>query len=149
MDFGYFNHPTSIVRCAIDSKRRIFYAEELLYKPGLSTDQIADEIRDLVKPNDLIIADSAEPRLIDELFDKGYNIHKSKKGPDSIRLGLAKLSTYKIIATTQSYNLHKELKNYIWNEKRSNTPIDDHNHLIDPIRYALEELTQTTGFFIG
>ena len=149
MDFGYVNDETTLVRCAIDSKRRIFYAEELLYKTGLSTDQIADEIRDLVKPNDLIIADSAEPRLIDELFDKGYNIHKSKKGPDSIRLGLAKLSTYKIVATAQSYNLHKELKNYIWNEKRSNTPIDEHNHLIDPIRYALEELTQTTGFYIG
>lgn len=149
MDFGYVSDPTTLVRVALDKKRRRLYVQELLYKSGLSTDQIAEELKEIVKGRDLIIADSAEPRLIDELYRAGYNIHPAKKGPDSVRLGLSKLANLKIIATPESYNLHKELKNYIWNEKKANIPIDEYNHLIDSLRYAMEELETKRGFYVG
>ena len=147
MDFGYVNDPTTLIKCAIDSKKRLLYVAERLYKVGLSTDEIFDNITGTVRSNDLIVADSAEPRLIDELIYKGFNIHKSKKGPDSVKLGLSKMASYKIIVSPESANIKTELNNYVWNEKRSNTPIDKYNHCIDAIRYAMEELTETTEFF--
>ena len=149
MDFGYVSDPTTLVRVALDKKRRRLYVQELLYKSGLSTDQIAEELKEIVKGRDLIIADSAEPRLIDELYRAGYNIHPAKKGPDSVRLGISKLANLKIVATRESYNLHKELKNYIWNPKKANIPIDEYNHCIDSLRYAMEELETKRGFFVG
>ena len=149
MDFGYVNDPTTLVKCAFDKKRRTLYVEELLYKTGLSTDQIAEEIGEFIKDRSLIVADSAEPRLIDELYYKNFNILAAKKGQDSVRLGISKLTNVKIVVSERSYNLQKELKNYVWNEKKSNTPIDEYNHLIDAIRYAMEEIEHTTDFYIG
>ena len=149
MDFGYVSDPTTLVKCAFDKKRRTLYVEELLYKTGLSTDQIAEDIGEFIQDRSLIVADSAEPRLIDELYYKNFNILAAKKGPDSVRLGISKITNVKIVVTERSYNLQKELKNYVWHEKKSNTPIDEHNHLIDAIRYAMEEIEHTTDFYIG
>jgi PBSX family phage terminase large subunit len=149
MDFGYVNDPTTLIKVAYDRKRNTLYCKELLYEKGLSTDDIADRLKKYCTPNDLIVADSAEPRLIDELYYKDFNIHKSFKGPDSVRLGLAKLSRMNIIVHSDSDNLKQECKNYVWNEKKSNTPIDEWNHAIDAIRYAMEEVVQDDQFFVG
>jgi len=75
--------------------------------------------------------------LIYELKQKGCNIVESIKGQGSITYGIALLQDYDLIVDEQSINLIKELNNYSWLEKKSNTPIDKHNHLLDAIRYAV------------
>jgi len=94
----------------------------------------------------LIIADSAEPRLIDELFNKGLNIRPCEKGQGSVSAGLLGMLNYKLIVTDASKNLHKELRNYIWLDSRSKLVIDDFNHGIDAARYAAKSLI-TNQFF--
>ena len=85
----------------------------------------------------LIIADSAEPRLIAELKAKGLNIKEATKGQGSVTHGITLLQDYDLIIDPNSIDLHKELNNYSWLEKKSKTPIDDFNHAIDALRYAV------------
>ena len=147
MDFGYVNDPTAITKVAVTNDK--IYVKEMLYKTGLSTDGIiaAMQARDINK-TDLIIADNAEPRLIAEIQQEGYNIIPCKKGKDSVRLGLVKMMDYTIVSEEDDYNMHTELNNYVWNDKRSNTPIDKFNHLIDSFRYAFDKLDIEDFVFI-
>lgn len=137
MDFGYSIDPTTLVKVAIDEKNQTIYCQELLYKEGLTTGAIHEQIRRNTLANDLIIADSAEPRLIDELKAKGINIRPTIKGPDSVKAGLRTLQDYTLVITPESVNLAKELNNYAWSDKKSDTPIDAFNHSIDALRYAV------------
>jgi phage terminase large subunit len=144
-DYGFSVDPTTLVKVAVDNKLKIIYAEELLYsQAGMGTDAIFEANKRLIhKPNDLIIADSAEPRLIDELSRKSLNIRGAVKGQGSVTAGITQMQDYKIVITPQSTNLKKELSNYCWSDKRAGIPIDDYNHLIDPIRYSLQSMTRT------
>ena len=85
----------------------------------------------------LIIGDSAEPRLISEVKAKGNNIQGVKKGKDSIITGIALLQDYDLVIEENSTGLIKELNNYVWSDRKSKTPIDDYNHFIDALRYAV------------
>lgn len=148
MDFGYVNDESTLVKIAVD-KRNLF-AEELLYEKGLSTDEIVNRLGMLITKNDLIVADNAEPRLIAEIRAKGFNIVPCTKGADSIRLGLVKMMDYKIVVTPESRNLQKELSNYVWNDKKSNTPKSNgYDHLIDACRYAFDELVEDNQFYFS
>lgn len=147
MDFGYVNDPTTLAKVAVDNKH--IYAKELLYKTHMTTTDIVDFLGQVVTTSDLIIADNAEPRLIEEIRQKGFNIRPCEKGRDSVRLGLAKMQGYQIVIGENDYNLKKELSNYVWHDKKSNTPVDAHNHLIDAIRYSVDELSQEKGMFFG
>ena len=148
MDFGYVNDESTLVKVATD-KRNLF-TEELLYEKGLSTDEIVNRLESLVDRNDLIVADNAEPRLIAEIRAKGFNIVPCTKGADSIRLGLVKMMDYKIVVTPESRNLQKELSNYVWNDKKSNTPKSNgYDHLIDACRYAFDELVEDNQFYFS
>ena len=144
-DYGYSIDPTTLVKVAIDKKRKKVYVHELLYKPGLSTAAIINENKTHVKKRELIIADSAEGRLIADIKKAGLNIKGSVKGPDSIRAGIKQLQGYKIIVTNSSINIPKELNNYVWHDKKSNTPVDAYNHLLDAIRYAVMYLDKKRG----
>ena len=141
MDFGYNTDPTTLVKVAIDKKNMVIYLDEILYKPGLTTPQIYSMINGEVT-NKLIVADNAEGRLIDELKKPGINIKACTKGAGSVAEGVKLLQDYKLIITKTSTNLAKELNNYIWHDKRSNTPIDFYNHLIDAIRYYVTDKTK-------
>ena len=122
----------------------------LLYEKGLSTEEIVNRLDSLVDRNDLIVADNAEPRLIAEIRAKGFNIVPCTKGADSIRLGLVKMMDYKIVVTPDSRNLQKELSNYVWNDKKSNTPKSNgYDHLIDACRYAFDELVEDNQFYFS
>ena len=77
------------------------------------------------------------PRLIHEIKSKGLNIIEAIKGPGSISAGIALLQDYELIISPDSTNIIKELNNYCWLEKKSNTPVDDYNHALDAIRYAV------------
>lgn len=91
--------------------------------------------------SDEIVADSAEPKSIQELYASGFNVHPALKGPDSIRAGISKIRQYKIKVTSRSRNLIRELKNYRWKMDKDgnslNVPIDNFNHGLDAVRYVV------------
>lgn len=134
-DFGFSIDPTTLVQVSIDKANRLIYAKELLYKPNLTTSEIYAENNRYCGNRNLIIADSAEPRLIAELRQRGLNI----KGIDKPKIidRIALIQDYQIIIDTDSTNLIKELNNYVWHDKKSETPIDDYNHLLDALGYAV------------
>ena len=141
LDFGYFPDPTALVLVAVDEKRKTIYLKELLYEYKLSTGQLIEQVRgEIHQPKALIIADSAEKRTIADMRKAALNVIGAVKGPDSVRSGLVKMQGYNLIIDPDSHNLKKELNNYIWNDRKSTTPVDDYNHLIDAARYAFMRL---------
>lgn len=145
-DFGFSKDPTTLIKCAVDEKNKIIYLHECYYKAGLSTLQIYELNRSYCGSDSLIIADSAEPRLIDELFRMGLNIQPCEKGQGSVSAGILSMLGYKIVITESSSNLIKEFRNYIWLDSTSKLVIDDFNHGIDAARYGCKKLI-TNPFF--
>jgi phage terminase large subunit len=150
LDFGFSNDPDSMVKVAIDKKRKLIYLQEIFYKKGNSTAQLI-ELIDLSVPNkrDLIVADSADPRTINDIRAKGFNIIPAIKGPDSIRNGIKGMQDYEMIIEENSTNLIKELRNYVWHDRKAQMPIDDFNHQIDPARYVFQYLSPANTLAIG
>ena len=146
LDFGFNPDPTTLIKVATNTKKRKMYIKEEFYKTDLSTDDIAKMCKDRISNyNDIIIADSAEKREINELRKHQININRAKKGADSIKAGIKMLQGFDIIVDPNSINLKKELRNYIWNDKKAGIPIDDFNHLIDAWRYAADFLVMRKG----
>jgi phage terminase large subunit len=141
-DFGFSNDPTTLIKVSIDKKNKVIYAHECFYKTRLTTSQIFD-LNKIYAENSLIYGDSAEPRLIEELNQRGNNIKPVEKGAGSISAGIALLQDYQIIVSSKSINMIKELNNYAWSDKASNTPIDKHNHTLDSLRYATYQSLKT------
>jgi len=135
-DYGFSVDPSTLIGVAIDRKRKIIYVKEHLYKAGLTTSQIS-QVNLEVCGRSLIIADSAEPRLIAELRKAGCNILGADKGPGSISLGIALLLDYEIIIEENSSNVAKEFNNFVYLNKGSKLYVDDFNHAIDPLRYVV------------
>ena len=128
-DYGFSVDPTTLVKVAVDEKKKIIYADEKFYSTvGMGTNEIFEANKQATKPNELIIADSAEPRLIDDLRRKGTNIIPCEKGAGSVSAGITKMQDYQIVITPTSHNLRKELSNYIWNDKKAGIPVDAFNH---------------------
>jgi phage terminase large subunit len=134
-DFGFSNDPTTLVETNIDTANKIIYLKLHYYKTNLTTSQIA-HLNKQFAGDSLIVADSAEPRLITEL-SASNNIVATIKGQGSVTYGIALLQDFDLIIDPESTELIKELNNYCWLEKKSNTPIDAFNHAIDSIRYAV------------
>ncbi len=137
-DFGFSIDPTTLIQVSIDNKHKRIYAKELLFKAGLTTSDIFTLNSKLVALNGLIVADSAEPRLISELKSKGLNIKGIEKPKITDRIAL--VQDYELIIDENSTNLIKELNNYSWHDKKSETPIDNFNHLLDALGYAVWDL---------
>jgi phage terminase large subunit len=137
-DFGFSIDPTTLIQVSIDNKHKRIYAKELLFKAGLTTSDIFVLNSKLVALNGLIVADSAEPRLISELKSKGLNIKGIEKPKITDRIAL--VQDYELIIDENSTNLIKELNNYSWHDKKSETPIDNFNHLLDALGYAVWDL---------
>lgn len=135
-DYGFAADPSTLVEVNIDSTNKRIYLKECFYLQRLTTSQIS-ELNLKHARGGLIIGDSAEPRLLSEIKAKGCNVRPSIKGQGSITYGISLLQDYDIVVTPGSTNLIKELNNYSWLEKKSNTPIDNWNHLIDAVRYAV------------
>ena len=141
-DYGFSIDPTTLVEIAIDKKRKIIYAKEHLYKPKLTTTEIA-HINKTICGNKLIVGDSAEPRLIDELAKLGCKIVGVVKGAGSIASGVALMQDYELIV--EGENIGKELNNYVYTDKGSKLFSDAWNHIIDAIRYNVSH--QLSGNF--
>jgi phage terminase large subunit len=134
MDFGFSIDPDALTEVAIDKTKKIIYIKEVIYERGLKTHVLAQLMKEKVGGG-LIIADSAEPRLIDDLRYQGINIQPVKKG--TIESGIVRMQDYQIILDPQSTNLAKEFNNYCYLNKASKLYIDDWNHGIDSARYNI------------
>ena len=143
-DYGFTLDPDTLVKVAVDHKRKIIYAEERYYGTNqLSTDDLFTLNSSLIeRKSDLIVGDSAEPRLIADLNKKGLNIKPTKKYAGVVSASILKMLEYKIIVSPESHNLKKELRNYAWSNKKAGIPEDKNNHLIDALRYAFLELEE-------
>jgi phage terminase large subunit len=135
-DFGFSIDPTTLIQTSIDKSNKRIYVKELVYKSKLTTSEIF-ELNQRYCDNQLIIADSAEPRLIHELRIRGNNIKETIKGAGSVTAGLSLMQDYELIIDPDSTNVVKELNNYTWSDKKSDTPVDAFNHAIDALRYAV------------
>ena len=137
-DFGFSVDPTTLIQISIDKTNKRIYCKELLYKPKLTTSDIYIENNRYCGHRGLIIADSAEPRLIEELRSRGLNIRGIDKPKIVDRIAL--MQDYELIISPDSINIVKEINNYVWHDKKSQTPIDDYNHALDAIGYAVWDL---------
>lgn len=143
LDFGYTNDPTALFCGLLDLENYKIYVFDELYEKGLSNKNIYKEIEKMGYRKEKIIADSAEPKSIDELKDLGlYRISPAKKGKDSILNGVQFIQNFEIIVHPRCVNFMTEITNYQWAKdkfnKAINEPIDDFNHLQDAMRYAVE-----------
>ena len=134
MDFGFSIDPDSLTEIAIDKKKMKIYLKEHIYQNGLKSNQLAKIVLDKVA-NKLIIADSAEPRLIADLKHLGVNIRPVKKG--TIESGISRMQDFELVISPESTNIAKELNNYIYADKGSKLYVDAYNHAIDGIRYNI------------
>lgn len=135
-DYGFSKDPTTLVKVAFDQSRKRIYLKECFYEVALHTSEIINLNRQHAN-RALIVADSAEPRLIDELKRAGLNIKGAEK--KAILYGIKLLQDYTLVVDSESKNMLIELNSYAWHDKKSETPIDDFNHLIDAVRYAAIE----------
>lgn len=133
-DYGFSVDPTTLVECDIDKTNKTIYVKGHLYKPQMTTSQIASVNLEKAGKK-LIIADNAEPRLIAELELQGCNIRGIDKPKIVDRIAL--LQDWKIIVDPESTDIGSELNNYIWHDKKSKTPVDAYNHYLDPIGYVI------------
>ena len=149
LDWGYTNDPTAVV--AVYKRGSAILLHELIYQNGLTNQDIAEHLRKLgIGRSWPIIADSAEPKSIEEVHRLGFNIHPATKGADSIRNSIDILKRQPMLVTRESTNLIKELRNYTWDTDRTGAslgvPIDRYNHAIDALRYvALNKLSANAG----
>jgi phage terminase large subunit len=141
LDFGYTNDPTGLVRNIIIGDT--LYSEELIYETGLKSQPMIERLDKvgIKRGYDEIFGDAADPRLIDEISDAGFNIKPAPKGEDSVRYGIQLVNNYKQVWVKRSLNGIKEQRNYRYiqdkNGKYTNKPIGTWNHLMDARRYAL------------
>jgi phage terminase large subunit len=134
-DYGFSNDPTTLLETSIDKNKRIIYIKLHFCQASLTTTEI-NVLNQKFAGQNLIIGDSSEPRLINELA-RNCNMLPAIKGPGSVNFGISLLQDYDLIIDPNSIELIKELNNYSWLEKKSQTPIDKFNHCIDAVRYAV------------
>lgn len=146
-DYGFSIDPTTLIKVAIDDGLKRVYVKEEYYKTQqLGTNQIYEINRSrIASPDDLIVADSQEGRLIMDLEELGLNIIQCEKGPGSVKAGLAALDDYTLVIDPSSMNIKREVKTYVWNDKKAGIPVDKNNHAIDAIRYAFRKLSTGVG----
>lgn len=142
LDFGYTNDPTAFICILVNQEQNLLYIFDEHYQKAMSNSDIASMIKYKGYAKETIIADSAEPKSIDDIKKQGIRrIKAALKGKDSILNGIANIQDYKIYVHPKCENTLIELNNYVWDNKDGvvlNKPIDDYNHLMDALRYAME-----------
>ena len=143
LDFGYTNDPSTLFCGLLDLKEKRLFVFDEMYEKGLSNKRIAETIQDMGYGKERITADSAEPKSIDELKGLGLRVKAATKGKDSIKNGIQWIQDLEIIIHPRCVNFITEISNYTWDQDKFgtklNVPIDDFNHLMDAMRYALEK----------
>lgn len=146
LDFGYTNDPSAFFIGFLNEKEQKLYVYDEIYKKQMSNKDIYKEIKDLGYSKEKITADSAEPKSINELNELGLRVKSAKKGKDSILNGIQWIQDLEIIIHPRCTNFITEISNYQWDEdkfgQKLNRPVDDFNHLLDAMRYAVEDYIQ-------
>ena len=146
LDFGYTNDPTALFCSLVDKKARIIDVFDELYQKALTNRAIAEKITAMGYAKERIRADCAEPKSIDELREAGLpHVRAARKGKDSINNGIQFIQDYTILIHPRCVNFITEIGNYTWDTdtktgRKLNVPIDDFNHLMDAMRYGLEDV---------
>ena len=130
LDFGFSADPNGALRVGKENNR--LYLDELLYRGHMLNSEIASYL----ERDRLCVADSAEPKSIEDISRMGYRIIPSVKGKDSVRSGINMVKEYELFVTARSVNLIKELNRYKLDQHGD--PIDGFNHLLDPLRYVVQ-----------
>lgn len=143
LDFGYTNDPTAFFCGLLDKDNKQLFVFDEMYEKGMSNKRIAETIQAMGYGKERITADSAEPKSIDELKSLGLRTRAAKKGRDSIQNGIQWIQDLEILIHPKCVNFLTEISNYTWDKdkfgSKLNVPIDDFNHIMDAMRYALEQ----------
>ena len=151
LDFGYTNDPSALWCGLVDDTHKTIWVFDEMYQTGMSNERIFAEIQNMGYVKEKITADSAEPKSIARLRDLGLSrIKGARKGKDSINNGIDFIQDFHIIIHPRCVNFLTEISNYTWDKdkfgKKLNKPIDDFNHLMDAMRYALEDMVKGETF---
>jgi len=153
LDFGYTNDPSAFNRTYIDIKNKRLLVYDGFYETGLSNLQIADKIKEMQAHKRATTADSSEPKSIDYIRGKQVVIRPAMKGAGSVMTGIDFLLEFEIIVNAHLVEFMTEFNNYCWavskDGKQLNKPVDDFNHFIDSLRYAVEHHTKSNGFIFA
>lgn len=152
LDFGYTNDPSAAFIGFVDVDNRKIYVWDEMYQKGLSNRKIFDNLSQMGYSKDRFTGDSAEPKSIDELKGYGMRITGATKGKDSIINGIQWIQDCEIIIHPRCVNFLTEISNYTWDKdkfgNKLNRPIDDFNHLMDAMRYGLEQYIRKNKWLI-
>ena len=144
LDFGYTNDPTAFIASLIDLNNMEIFIFDEHYQKAMSNKDIANMIKYKGYSKERIVGDSSEPKSIDDIKRQGiYRLKGARKGKDSILNGIQYIQDFKIYVHPKCENTLIELSNYVWDTKEGNVinkPIDDYNHLMDALRYSLEDI---------
>lgn len=151
MDFGYTNDPSTLFCGMVDLDGKTIYVFDEMYGYGMSNTKIHKAVSDMGYVKEKIVADCATPKDIDHLRELGIrNIKPSRKGKDSVNNGVQYIQDFHIVIHPQCVNFLTEISNYTWDVdkfgKKINKPIDDFNHLMDAMRYALQDFIKGETF---
>nr|DAH11604.1 MAG TPA: terminase large subunit [Caudoviricetes sp.] len=150
LDFGYTNDPSAFFAGFVDLDNRLLYVWDEFYEKGMSNRDIYTTVVRCGYSKERIVADSAEPKSIDELKGMGLRISGARKGKDSVLNGIQWIQDFEIIIHPRCVNFITEISNYTWDTdkfgNKLNRPIDAFNHLMDAMRYALESYIKQRGW---
>lgn len=151
LDFGYTNDPSALFCGLVDTRERVIYVFDEMYARGLSNMMIYDRIARMGFSKERIAADSANPKDIAELRALGLSrIRAARKGADSINHGIQFIRNFKIVIHPRCVNFYTEISSYAWAEdefgKLTNRPAGGMDHLMDAMRYAIEDVDRARSF---
>ena len=151
LDFGYTNDPTALFCGLVSEADKTIWVFDELYERGLTNHAISERVAAMGYAKERIRADCAEPKSIDELRELGlYRIRPARKGRDSVNNGIQFIRGFTVLVHPRCVNFLTEIANYTWAQDRSgtriNVPIDDFNHLMDAMRYAMEDILNGPSF---
>lgn len=150
LDFGYTNDPSAFFAGFVDLDNKLLYVWDEFYEKGMSNRDIYTTVVRCGYSKERIVADSAEPKSIDELKGMGLRISGARKGKDSVLNGIQWIQDFEIIIHPRCVNFITEISNYTWDTdkfgNKLNRPIDAFNHLMDAMRYALESYIKQRGW---
>ena len=149
LDFGYVNDPSAIVSGNLDTTNKKIFVRLEYVRKGMLNDEIAEKMTALGLHKDKSYGDSAEPKSIAEINQKGVNIEATEKGKDSVIHGIQWIQQYELIVDERCFKVCEELDNYTWKKDKKtgeyiNEPVDTFNHTIDAIRYGLNKYIKGT-----
>jgi phage terminase large subunit len=144
MDFGFNPDPDVLAKFAIDYKRKLIYCKECFQENDQKLEALKKSVGNYCLSHELIIADSADPRLIAEIKAAGFNIKGIYKYDGSVSEGIRLVNDYDLIVDPKSLRFIKALRNYTWNDKKAGIPNKAFKHFPDTLRYFVQVVTGKT-----